>query len=94
MGLMSNIATTLKASNDSLLGQMLKAGGLSILSATIIYTMAQTLINTMINSFGGLPTAILQLAGLAGVDVGLSVVTGALLGSAFLKSKSVSLGKK
>ncbi len=94
MSLMSSLATTLKASNDSFLGQVLKSGGLTILSATVIYTMVQTLINTFIAALNGLPAAILQLMGLAGVDAAFAIVCGALLGAAFLKSKSVSLGKK
>lgn len=94
MSLMSNLATVLKSSNDSWLGQVLKAGGLTILSATVIYTMVQTLVNTFISSLNGLPVSLLQLMGLAGVDTGFSIICGALLASAFLKSKSVSLGKK
>lgn len=94
MSLMSSLATVLKASNDSLLGQILKSGGLTILSATIIYTMVQTMVTTFITSMNGLPSAILQLMGLAGVDTAFSIVCGALLASAFMKSKTVSLGKK
>lgn len=59
--------------------RVLLAIGFSVVSFVGMEVLVNQLISSAQGAWGGLPVAILQLAGLAGIGQGLSIVFGAVL---------------
>jgi hypothetical protein len=75
---MQTVALWLASLLPSLVARVLAALGMGVVTFTgwsVVWGQVRDLI---VSNFGGLPSAIAQLAGLAGVDVGLGIILGAI----------------
>jgi len=75
---MASIAVWLAALLPSLVGRVLAALGLGVVTMTGFMVAWNSLKGYVLDNFEGLPTAMMQLAGLAGVGEGLGLVLGAI----------------
>jgi len=75
---MQTVALWLASLLPSFVGRVLAALGMGVVSFTGWSIVWGQVRDWIVNSFTGLPSAIAQLAGLAGVDVGLGIILGAI----------------
>lgn len=62
-----------------MLARLLVALGFSVVSLVGMQAVMDGLIAATVGAWGGLPTQLLQLAGLAGIGEGLGIIMGAVL---------------
>jgi hypothetical protein len=75
---MQTIALWLASLLPSFVARVLAALGMGVITFTGWTVVWDQIKGLIVSSFTGLPTAIAQLAGLAGVDVGLGIILGAI----------------
>lgn len=75
---MGSIAVWLAALLPSLVGRVLAALGLGVVTMTGFMVAWSSLRGYILQNFEGLPTAMMQLAALAGVGEGLGILLGAI----------------
>lgn len=73
------IGAFLLALVQPILARILVALGFSVVSLVGMQALLSTLITATQNAWGGLPSQILALAGLAGVGQALGIITGAVM---------------
>jgi len=74
--------------------RLLTGAGLGVLSFAVLNTIINSFLDSAVSSLNGLPQLTISLLGLAGVGTGISIVGGALLTAAAIKSASVAVGIK
>lgn len=79
-----NIASWLLALVTPILGRLMVALGASLVTYIGVTEGIRTLIDHAKTAYSGLPSAVLGLAGLAGVNEGLGLILGALVARAAL----------
>lgn len=78
----------------SAVSRLLVGAGLGIVSFAVLDSIITGFLNQAASSLSGLPQLTLSLLGLAGVSTGISIVGGALLTAAAIKSASIAIGRK
>lgn len=73
--------------------RLFSGAGITLAVATGIYQIAQKLINDGIQTLNTAPALMLNLVGLSGLDVALSLVIGALLARATIMQAQIFLAK-
>lgn len=74
--------------------RVLTGAGLGLISFSILDGIINTFLDNAVSSLSGLPQLTIALLGLAGVGTGISIVGGALLTAAAIKSASLAVGIK
>lgn len=78
---------------ESTIKRLFSGAGITLAVATGIYQIAQNLINDGISTLNTAPALMLNLVGLSGLDVALSLIIGALLARATIMQAQLFLAK-
>lgn len=73
--------------------QMLLGAGIGLASASFILTITNRYIDSAIANMQGIGGAAIQIMGLSGLDVALSIVIGAVIARATINAMRVSITK-
>lgn len=74
--------------------RILTGAGLGLISFAVLDSIITNFLDSAASSLSGLPQLTLALLGIAGVGTGISIVGGALLTAAAIKSATVAIGLK
>ncbi|WP_396233854.1 DUF2523 domain-containing protein [Acinetobacter baumannii] len=90
---MSSLATIFASLQKGFLKNVLTGAGLTLASSATVLVVLDTAVTAFKNSLGGVPTTILNLAGLAGFDYSFSIILGAIVTRYVQTSSKLTLKK-
>lgn len=91
---MSSLSTLLTSLQRGFLKNVLEGAGIALGTSALLLVSLNTAINAFRSSLGNIPTAILDLAGLAGFDIGFSVILGAIVARYVQNAGKLTLRRK
>ncbi|HAV4527649.1 TPA: DUF2523 domain-containing protein [Acinetobacter baumannii] len=90
---MSSLATIFASLQKGFLKNVLQGAGLTIATSATVLVVLDTTVTAFKTSLGGIPTTILNLAGLAGFDYSFSIILGAIVTRYVQTSSKLTLKK-